>query len=250
VLKTPFMRLASLVPFVALASLAACGGSEDASDDDAADTSEELGAVLAGADTNGSTMDLAAARARGASFVGRYLSFDGAHPALSAAEVARFRAGGMPLFAIWETGQKRTIELGSEKAEHAAGVMDATYAKQALVQVGAAGKPVYFTVDFDVTPAIWTQKGHLVLAYFEGVNSVIGVARTGAYGTYATIKGLFDAGKIRYGWQQTFGGRGAKTDKRAQLRQFDIYPDPTGWGVSGAGALDLDRAVAADFGQF
>ena len=93
--------------------------------------------------------------------------------------------------------------------------------------------------------------GDLVAAYFEGIDSVIGSGRAGAYGTYTVVHELFDLGRIKYGWQQTFGGHGSDPrDSRAQLRQYDIYPDQTGWGVSGAGALDLDRAVHAKYGQW
>ena len=135
-------------------------------------------------------------------------------------------------------------------ASHANGVADAKAAKAKMAEVGGGNKPVYFTVDFDLSPAEWDKKGPLVLAYFNGVNSIMGVKRTGAYGTYVSIKELFDHGKIAYGWQMTFGKKGKQIDPRAQLRQHDIYPSQEGWGVSGAGALDLDRAVHADFGQW
>lgn len=127
---------------------------------------------------------------------------------------------------------------------------DAKAAKAKMAEVGGRGKPVYFTVDFDLSPAEWDEKGPLVLAYFDGIDAIMGTHRTGAYGTYVTIKQLFDHGKIAYGWQMTFGAKGKKIDPRAQLRQHDIYPSQAGWGVSGAGALDLDRAVKPDFGQW
>ena len=95
------------------------------------------------------------------------------------------------------------------------------------------------------------QIGDLIVAYFQGIDSVIGKARAGVYGTYTVVHQLFDRGLIGYGWQQTFGNhQNDPHDPRAQLRQYDIYPDQTGWGVSGAGALDLDRAVHPKFGQW
>lgn len=242
-----------------------CAGAGDGEPENAESTGEEadaLATVALGCDSNGSTLDIAFARSRGVGFVARYLSFDGAHPALTHDEADRFRAVGMPLVAIWEVGQRRAVEGGSLAAEHAAGVADARQASAQLAAVGGAGKPIYFTVDFDVTPELWSSKtkdaktgkvierGQLILAYFGGIDSVIGVHRTGAYGTYTTMKGLFAGGKIAYGWQQTFGNRKDHIDARAQLRQYDIYPDQARWRVGGAGALDLDRAVKHDFGQW
>jgi hypothetical protein len=235
-----------------------------AQNDEAAATDQDeeaLATVALGVDTNGSTLDIGHAKSQGVGFVGRYISFDGSHPVLSASEVARFK-GQMPLIAIWEKDKRRAVESGSVQEEFLRGVEDAHASDKALSAAGVPGKAVYFTVDFDVTPSFWNEKtkdtatkqeivkGDLVIAYFKGIKSVLGVKRMGAYGTYTTVKELFDAGLIHYGWQQTFASRGDKTDARAQLRQYDIYPDQTGWGVSGAGALDLDRAVKGSFGQF
>lgn len=201
-------------------------------------------------DTNDATLDTSYARLQGRTCVGRYLSFDGEHPPLTREEAQRLKAGGMDIFAIWEVSKYRPIEGGSPGASRAHGVADAKAAKAKMAEVGARNKPVYFTVDFDLSPAEWEKKGRLVLAYFDGVRSVMGKKRTGAYGTYVTIKHLFDDDAIAYGWQMTFGKKGKKVDPRAQLRQHDIYPSQEGWGVSGAGALDLDRAVKPDFGQW
>ena len=55
-------------------------------------------------------------------------------------------------------------------------------------------------------------------AYLDGVASVIGRNRTGAYGGYYVIKRAFDAGKITWGWQ-TYAWSGGQWDPRAQFRQ-------------------------------
>jgi hypothetical protein len=250
--------------FLAAAALVAtgCSGAPEDDTEESGDDSAELSTVALGVDTNGSTLDIAHARAKGFGFVARYLSFDGAHPALTAEEANRFRAARMPLVAIWETGQERAVQTGSIRGQYQVGAADAQLAKAKSAEIGMGGKPIYFTVDFNVTPQYWTAKTkdkatgkvierrQLILAYFNGINSVLGAHRTGAYGTYTTIKGLFDEKKIAFGWQQTFASRGDHVDPRAQLRQYNIYADQTDWGVSGAGALDYDRAVKHDFGQF
>lgn len=79
--------------------------------------------------------------------------------------------------------------------------------------------------------------------YYRGVASVIGLARTGAYGGYATIKYLFDAGVIRWGWQ-TYAWSAGQWDPRAQVRQ--IHNGVLVGGVD----CDLDESMVADFGQW
>lgn len=224
---------------------------------DADDTEEtdEQGAEVKGytrqcIDTNGATLDTSYAKQQSRTCVGRYLSFDGEHPALTKDEANRLHAGGVQIFAIWEVSKYGPVEGGSVAASRAHGIADAQQAKAKMAEVGGGNNPVYFTVDFDISQSEWKQKGPKVLAYFDGIVSVMGVNRTGAYGTYVTIKELFDNKKITFGWQMTFAGKGNQTDSRAQLRQTDIYANQTGWGVAGAGALDFDRAAKPDFGQW
>ena len=60
-----------------------------------------------------------------------------------------------------------------------------------------AGRPIYFAVDFDAQPG---DQG-AVDDYFNGVASVIGHARTGAYGGYGLIARSFYDNVIAWGWQ-------------------------------------------------
>ena len=169
----------------------------------------------------------------------------------------------MPLVAIWEIDQQCAFQEHSLGGQRQLGASDAQAAKTALAQAGGAGHAIYFTVDFDITPKVWNttlkdsktgkqiQIGDLVSAYFQGIDSVIGSARAGVYGTYTVVHELFDQGLVHYGWQQTFGNHKSDPhDPRAQLRQYDIYPDQTGWGFSVAGVHDLDRAVHPKCGQW
>src|SRR6266480_6912934 len=59
---------------------------------------------------------------------------------------------------------------------------------------GPPSRPIYFSVDTDAG-------GEQVAAYFQGVAKVLGLARTGAYGSYRLLKYLFDNGLIAWGWQ-------------------------------------------------
>ena len=72
---------------------------------------------------------------------------------------------------------------------------------------------------------------------------MLGVDRTGAYGGIYVISSLFNAGKIKYGWQ-TYAWSDGQWDGRAQVRQVE-----NGMTIAG-GSCDVDEAIAADFGQW
>lgn len=175
-----------------------------------------------------------ALHAAGYSFVARYLSWDTTGKNLSASEAQSLFAAGIDVVANWEWNADDALSGYSK------GVDDATEAQTLAQQCGMpADRPIYFSVDFDATPG----QQAAIDSYFDGVASVIGQARAGAYGGYYVIQRLFDDGKIAWGWQ-TYAWSGGQWDSRAQLRQIEN-------GVTVAGAsCDIDQAVANDFGQW
>lgn len=178
---------------------------------------------------------IAALKLAGVGFVCRYLSE--VNPAtqvklLSAAEAKTLSEAGISIVSNYEWYGNRAAE------GYDSGVADAKIATAQHTQCGGPeNRPIYFSVDFntDATPAI--------IAYFQGVASVIGLARTGAYGGYTCIKGLFDAGVIRWGWQ-TYAWSGGVWDSRAQIQQYQNDM------VVGGQSVDYDRSTVADFGQW
>lgn len=172
-------------------------------------------------------------KAVGSSFACRYLSPDHSKN-LTPAEAHALRQAGIDVVVVWESSANRAL------GGYAAGAADA---RAALVQASWCGqpanRPIYFAVDFDESPA----QAAAVAEYFKGVNSVLGVERTGAYGGYWVIKRLFDAGLIRYGWQ-TYAWSGGNLDRRAHIYQYS-----NGHRVAGQDC-DFNRALVTDFGQF
>jgi hypothetical protein len=172
--------------------------------------------------------------AAGYTFACRYLSYDTTGKNLSAGEARSLEAAGVDVVANWE--DSGTAALGG----YAQGVSDAKTAdSQAAADGSPSGRPIYFSVDFDAS----ASDQPTIDSYFDGVASVIGRSRTGAYGGYYLIQRLFDDGKITYGWQ-TYAWSYGNWDSRAQLRQVE-----NGATVAGA-SVDIDQAVAADFGQW
>jgi hypothetical protein len=169
---------------------------------------------------------------QGYKFVVRYASHDTTGKNLSKGEADALIAAGLDIVSNWEDGAQDAL------GGYGLGVSDAQAAEQQFAADGApSDRPIYFSVDFDATPGDQTA----INAYFDGVASVIGLARTGAYGGYYVIQRLFDAGKIKWGWQ-TYAWSGGQWDARAQLRQ-------TQNGIAG-GQMDEDESEADDFGQW
>jgi hypothetical protein len=165
-----------------------------------------------------------------ADFAARYLSRDEGKN-LQLKEARDLTSGKKFIIVVWETTASRAAQGFN------AGVADARAAK---AQAASRGKPdwrpIFFAVDFPGSAA-------QVAPYFRGVNSVLGKSLTGAYGSYAVIKGLFDMGLIAFGWQ-TYAWSGGLWDPRAHVQQYSN--DHHVAGVS----CDFDRANAADFGQW
>lgn len=158
-------------------------------------------------------------------FGASYLSYD-ASKNWSRACVNEWHSRGAATVAVWESGATEATN------GYAAGRSDAGVAAAQAAYLGEPlDRPIFFAIDCDCSTG-------QVISYFQGVASRIGVARTGAYGGYWPITGLIDAGAIRYGWQ-TYAWSGGRWDSRAHLEQY-----------LNSNAVDYDRAIAADYGQW
>jgi hypothetical protein len=166
------------------------------------------------------------ARNMGAMFAASYLSTDRSKN-WTLAMINAYHAMGLGTVCVWETSAKRAL------AGYGAGRHDAAAAlRQEQALELPPQLPIYFAVDFNETP----RQAAAVASYFRGVNSVLGVNRTGGYGGYWTISRLFNAGLIRYGWQ-TSAWSGGLWDPRAQLQQYAYHS-----------AYDWNRAMTSEYG--
>lgn len=178
---------------------------------------------------------ISAMKSAGVGFVCRYLSSVNSltqTKLLSLAEAKALSQAGMAIVSNYEWYANRAAE------GYASGVADAKIAAQQHAACGGpADRPIYFSVDFD------TSVTQAIIDYFHGVASVIGLARTGAYGPYQVIRGLFDAHAITWGWQ-TYAWSGGMWEPRAHIRQYKN-------GISLAGfSVDYNQSMQEDFGQW
>jgi len=192
------------------------------------------GVVTRGVDYSWGRPGAGTLAASGYTFACRYLSYDTTGKNLSAGEAQDLIAAGVDIVLVWETSSTEALD------GYARGAQSAQDAQSMAVGCGMpADRPIYFAVDFDASP----DQQPALDSYFDGVASVLGRGRTGAYGGYYPIQRLFNDGKIAYGWQ-TYAWSGGQWDSRAQLRQVE-----NGITVGGADC-DLDEAWATDFGQW
>ena len=151
-------------------------------------------------------------------------------------EAAGLLAAGIALAMVWEDTANAAAQ------GYARGVSDATEANRQVTNLGLAGTVIYFAVDYDVPdgdqPAI--------NAYFDGVASVIGRARTGIYGGFWPVSRVRAAGKATYFWGtyawsgSNWGSCGWAPHLMQQLAMVYI----------GGVQCDIDISAAADFGQY
>ena len=176
--------------------------------------------------------DPAAIAAAGYSFACRYLSHDTTKN-LTLTEAQTLAAHGICVVANWEFTAQDMLR------GYAGGVADA---QLALTQATAAGmpkgRPIYFSADWDVTPA----QEPTVLAYLSGADSVLGWSQVGEYGGYYPLKTALDAGATQWAWQSP-AWSGGQWDGRATIRQ-------TGTATVGGVLVDVNEAWSADYGQW
>lgn len=176
--------------------------------------------------------DPAVLAAAGYTFACRYLSHD-ATKNLTLTEAQALAAHGIWVVANWEYGAQDMLR------GYAGGVADA---QLALTQATAAGmppgRPIYFSADWDVTPA----QEATVLAYLSGADSVLGWSDVGEYGGYYPLKTALDAGATQWAWQSP-AWSGGQWDGRATIRQ-------TGSATIGGVQVDVNEAMADDYGQW
>lgn len=171
----------------------------------------------------------ASIKAAGFSGALRYLSSTPSK-CLTAEEATDFIANGLSFGLVWEDTANAAL-LGFNQ-----GVSDA---KKALSQANTLGYPgcvIYFAVDFDSTPEQQTQ----IDDYLRGVASIIGLSRTGVYGSFYVCQRCQTSGTAAWFWQ-TLAWSGGQIASNIHIYQ-------NGQSAMGGGA-DVDEARQENWGQ-
>lgn len=165
------------------------------------------------------------------------------------------RAAGLDVVSCYQFGKPGWPDPSDYTRGYDGGVADA---QTALRLHGAAGgpasAPIFFSVDDDINLDTWNS---VAVQWFRGINSVLGVDRTGIYGHAlacawaiqdAVIGASTSAGHW-WAWQTRAWSHGER-EGRAVLYQAVVDTASSPGAVLGGTHVDVNDVLATDFGQW
>jgi hypothetical protein len=166
------------------------------------------------------------------------------------------RATGLHIVSNYQYGKPNWPGAPSDFTRgYDGGVADAQTALRLHTAAGGpASAPIFFSVDEDISPNTWND---LALNWFRGLNSVMGVGRTGVYGSFQVCGWAIRDGVIgssstaghRWAWQTKAWSRGQR-EPMAVLYQAVVNSPSSPGPLLGGINVDVDDVLAADYGQW
>jgi Domain of unknown function (DUF1906) len=165
------------------------------------------------------------------------------------------RAAGLHIVSCYQYGKPGWPTPSDFTRGYDGGVADA---QTGLRLHGAAGgpdsAPIFFSVDEDIDLNTW--KG-VAAEWFRGINSVLGVNRTGIYGharacAWAVgddVVGSSTTEGHRWVWQTKAWSHGAREPTAVLYQSVVVTPSDPGVVIGGI-RVDVDEVLATDFGQW
>lgn len=184
--------------------------------------------------------NIADIKASGVSFVCRYIGWtDTSLPQdkiIVYSEAYDLLNTGLSIVSNWEwTADRASLNNsfynGNHSAAFAGGVSDAQMSSKLHTSIGGPpDRPIYFSIDY-------STDGEDCIDYFNGLKSVLGLGRVGAYGPPNALKMLKSKGLINWMWGWT-------PDASMNIQQVSR-------GVRiGSMTVDTDSSLTVDFGQW
>jgi hypothetical protein len=165
------------------------------------------------------------------------------------------RAAGLHVVSNYQYGKPGWPTPSDYTRGYDGGVADAQTALSLHAAAGGpAPAPIFFSVDEDIDVEAWRLTA---LEWFRGINSVLGVARTGIYGhsracAWAAGDGVIGNSSTsgrRWAWQTRAWSRGER-EPSAVLYQSAVFTASDPAVILGGVHVDADDVLAADFGQW
>ena len=165
------------------------------------------------------------------------------------------RAAGLHIVSNFQYGKPGWPDPSDFTRGFDGGVADA---QTALGLHGAAGgsnsAPIFFSVDDDIDANTWDS---LAAKWFRGINSVLGVGRTGIYGHSQAcgwairdgVIGRSSTAGFRWAWQTRTWSHGQR-EPAAVLYQAVVNSASNPGPLLGGINVDVDDVLAPDFGQW
>jgi hypothetical protein len=165
------------------------------------------------------------------------------------------RAAGLHIVSNFQYGKPGWPDPSDFTRGYDGGVADARTALRLHTAAGGTpSAPIFFSVDDDIDFNTWNSAA---VQWFRGINSILGVDRTGIYGHSQACAWAISDGVIghstsaghRWAWQTKSWSHGER-EPRAVLYQ-EIVNSPSNPGpLLGGINVDVDEVLAADFGQW
>ncbi|HXB84453.1 DUF1906 domain-containing protein [Mycobacterium sp.] len=165
------------------------------------------------------------------------------------------RAAGLHIVSNFQYGKPGWPDPSDFTRGYDGGAADAHTALGLHAAAGGTGSaPIFFSVDDDIDQNSWNS---LAVNWFRGINSVLGVQRSGIYGHSQACGWAIRDGVIghsttagfRWAWQTRSWSHGQR-EPAAVLYQ-DVVNTPSSPGpLLGGINVDVDDVLATDFGQW
>jgi hypothetical protein len=165
------------------------------------------------------------------------------------------RAAGLQIVSNYQYGKPGWPDPSDFTRGYDGGVADAQTALR--LHAGAGGgdsAPIFFSVDEDIDINTWKS---VAAEWFRGINSVLGVDRTGIYGHFRACAWAIQDGGIGrsttaghwWAWQTSAWSHGER-EPRAVLYQAVVNTPSSPGPLLGGIHVDVDDVLATDIGQW
>ncbi|OMB96603.1 twin-arginine translocation pathway [Mycobacterium colombiense] len=199
-------------------------------------------------------------RAAGYSGVINYVSMSRPGSSFGAKPITRsyadsLIAAGLAIVSNYQYGKPGGSAPSDFTRGYAGGVADARTAWSLHTAAGGGqSAPIFFTIDEDINRDTWN---HTALPWFRGINSVLGVQRTGVYGgvrvcQWAAADGVIGSSSTpgrRWAWQ-TRAWSGDQVHPAAVLYQRVVSTASNPGPKVGGLEVDVNDVLAPDCGQW
>ncbi|MBV8789503.1 MAG: DUF1906 domain-containing protein [Mycobacterium sp.] len=165
------------------------------------------------------------------------------------------RAAGLHIVSNFQYGKPGWPDPSDFTRGFDGGVADAHTALQLHNAAGGTNSaPIFFSVDDDIDENTWNS---LAVQWFRGLNSALGVDRTGIYGHFRAcgwavrdgVIGHSTSAGYRWAWQTRSWSHGER-ESTAVLYQTVVNSPGNPGPLLGGINVDVDDVLAADYGQW
>jgi hypothetical protein len=165
------------------------------------------------------------------------------------------RAAGLEIVSNYQYGKPGWSAPSDYTRGYDGGVADAHTALRLHAAAGGVDSaPIFFSVDEDIDLNTWKS---IAVEWFRGINSVLGVDRTGIYGHSRACAWAIGDGVIGrsttaghwWAWQTSTWSHGER-EPMAVLYQAVVNSPSNPGPLLGGIHVDVDEILATDFGQW